>query len=142
VALGSLGPTRRAPHWITTLRGRAYRDRIPTTLVAMAGDEPIGSVSIVERDMTTHPDLGPWLAAVYVEPLFRGRGVGSELVQRAVRRAAELGAKRVYLYTDDAPAFYERLGWSTVSHENYEGHQVVIMAFECDTGPTRSVDQA
>src|SRR5215216_4133152 len=59
------------PHWITTLRGRAYRDRIPTTFVAMAGDQPIGSVSIVERDMTTRPDLGPWLAAVYVEPSFR-----------------------------------------------------------------------
>jgi predicted N-acetyltransferase YhbS len=124
------------PHWIETLRGRAHRDRIPTTFVAMAGDEPIGSVSIVERDMSTHPDLGPWLAAVYVAPDFRGRGVGSELVRRAVRRAAELGAERVYLYTDDAPGFYERLGWSAVAEEDYEGHRVAIMAVECGVGPT------
>jgi predicted N-acetyltransferase YhbS len=115
-------------HWIETLRGRAHRDRIPTTFVAMAGDVPIGSVSIVERDMSTHPDLGPWLAAVYVEPAFRGRAVGSELVRRAVRRAAELGAERVYLYTDDAQVFYERLGWSIVTEEEYEGHHVAVMA--------------
>ena len=125
------------PHWIETLRGRVHRDRIPTTFVAMAGDEPIGSVSIVERDMSTHPDLGPWLAAVYVAPAFRGRSVGSELVRQAVRRAAELGAARVYLYTDDAAGFYERLGWSTVAEEEYEGHRVAIMAVESDAGPTR-----
>ena len=130
------------PHWIDTLRGRAHRDRIPTTFVAMAGDQPIGSVSIVERDMTTHPDLGPWLAAVYVEPSFRGRGVGSDLVRQAVRRAADLGATRVYIYTDDAPGFYERLGWSTVVEEEYEGHRVAIMAVECGIDPTRSVGQA
>ena len=125
------------PHWIETLRGRAHRDRIPTTFVAMAGDEPVGSVSIVERDMSTHPDLGPWLAAVYVVPAFRGRSVGSELVRRAVRRAAELGAVRVYLYTDDAPGFYERLGWSTIAEEEYEGHRVAIMAVDCGAGPAR-----
>jgi predicted N-acetyltransferase YhbS len=125
------------PHWIETLRARAYRDRIPTTFVAMAGDEPIGSVSIVERDMSTHPDLGPWLAAVYVAPAFRGRAVGSQLVRRAVRRAAELGAERVYLYTDNARVFYERLGWSTVAEEEYEGHRVVVMAVNCGAGSVR-----
>src|SRR3954451_19544493 len=66
------------PHWIETLRGRVYRDRIPTTFVAMAGGEPVGSVSIVERDLSTHPDLGPWHAAVYVAPALRDRAVGSE----------------------------------------------------------------
>ena len=48
-----------------------HRDRIPTTLVAMAADEAFGSVSIVERDMSTHPDIGPWLAAVYAMPALR-----------------------------------------------------------------------
>jgi len=115
------------PHWIETLRGRLYRDRIPTSLVAMAGDEPVGSVSIVEQDMSTHPEMGPWLAAVFVVPEYRGRGVGSELVRRAVRRAAELGSAHVYLYTDDAPGFYVRLGWFTVAEEEYEGHRVAIM---------------
>jgi predicted N-acetyltransferase YhbS len=124
-------------HWIETLRGRVHRDRIPTTFVAMVGDEPIGSVSIVERDMSTHPDLGPWLAAVYVVPAFRGQAVGSELVRRAVWRAAELGADRVYLYTDDAQGFYERLGWSTVAEEEYEGHCVAIMAVECGASSVR-----
>jgi len=123
--------------WIETLRGRAHRDRIPTTFVAMVGEEPIGSVSIVERDMSSHPDLGPWLAAVYVAPAFRGRAVGSELVRRAVWRAAELGAERVYLYTDDAQVFYERLGWSTIAEEEYEGHRVAIMAVECGAGSVR-----
>jgi hypothetical protein len=61
------------------LRGRAHRDRITTTFVAMAGDEPFGSASLVECDMSTHPDLG---------------AVGSDLVRRAVRRSAELGAER------------------------------------------------
>ncbi|MFL5761880.1 MAG: GNAT family N-acetyltransferase [Thermomicrobiales bacterium] len=125
------------PHWVETLRARAHRERIPTTFVAMAGDEPIGSVSIVERDMTTHPELGPWLAAVYVAPAFRGRKVGSELVQQAVRRVAELGAEQVYLYTDDAQGFYERLGWSAVAREQYQGHRVVIMAVQCDADSVR-----
>lgn len=105
-------------------------DRIPTTAVALDGDEPLGAASIVADDMAPHPELTPWLASVYVAPAARGRGVASALVRYIVAKAAALGVPRLYLYTADASRLYEKLGWRAIATEHFEGGPVTIMAIE------------
>ncbi len=125
---GHLDPTDSLAARITSLRAPPSRDRIHATYVALDGDEPLGSASLVEQDMSTHPELSPWLASVYVTPAARGRGVASALVRHAVGQAAAMGVARLYLFTPDARGLYEKLGWQVIATEHFEGHTVTIMA--------------
>jgi ribosomal protein S18 acetylase RimI-like enzyme len=55
-----------------------------------------------------------WLHDVYVDPLFRGRGVGRQLVLRAIESARQLGSSSLMLGVSPANTqarqLYERLG--------------------------------
>lgn len=82
---------------------------IPLSLVALFGDEPVGTVNFIESDNSEFPDLKPWLAALLVSPKFRNQGIGSSLVKECVQYAKELGVSEFYLGTE-IPHFYESLG--------------------------------
>jgi predicted N-acetyltransferase YhbS len=116
--------------WCRQLRAECGRDRIPIAFVALDGEAPVGHVSLVEHNMSSQPELSPWLAGTLVHPPRRGEGVGAELVQHAVVRAAELGVERLYLYTERARGLYERLGWKHLSDEVHEGERVALMTIK------------
>ena len=127
---GHLDPDDSLAARIAGLRDQTDPNRIPTTFIALDGGEPLGTASLVEDDMSTHRDLSPWLASVYVTPTARGRGVASALVRRVVRQAAAMGVTRLYLYTPDARGLYAKLGWQMIAEEHFEGHPVTIMAID------------
>ncbi len=72
-------------------------------------------------------DLTPWLAAVYVLPEFRRRGIGGQLVRAIEAAAIRLQLERLYLFTPDQEAFYARLGWSVLETVEYRHQSNVIM---------------
>jgi len=127
---GHHDPDGSLQSWTEGLKQRTKRDTIPTTYIALDGDELLGSVTLVEHDMSVHLDLTPWLAGVFIKPERREQGVGTELVRYVVGKAAEMGVKKLYLYTGSAREFYEKLGWSYVTEGYYEGRDVVIMAID------------
>lgn len=87
---------------------------IPLSLVALSSGEPVGTINLIENDDEGRRHLRPWLAALYVVPDQRCRGIGSSLVRALQKRAASMGIERMYLGTDN-PGFYLRLG--AVVHE-------------------------
>ena len=94
---------------IDLLRDANEPGRIPLSLLARAGGEPAGTVNLIACDSTARPDLTPWLAALYVDPSQRGKGVGASLVRRVSLEALRLGCTELFLETD-IPEFYARLG--------------------------------
>src|SRR3569832_187964 len=59
--------------------------------------------------------FSPWVAAVWVEPHARRRGIGAALVSRAAGDCFALGFSRAYLCArPPRSGFYERLGWRTI----------------------------
>jgi predicted N-acetyltransferase YhbS len=86
-----------------------HPDRVPLSLVALHGGQPVGVVNLVESDDDTHTEWTPWLAGMVVHKAWRGRGVGSALVRELLMQARRLGVPRVYFGTD-GPGFYTRLG--------------------------------
>ena len=126
-AFGHFNPNTSLEQRTTKIRQSAGRTAMPITLVAVSGADLLGSASLVAQDMSTHPELSPWLASVYVYPDYRRQGIGSKLVGRIEMEAARLGLSRLYLYTPDKQAFYQRLDWSVVASEAYRNYTVAIM---------------
>jgi GNAT superfamily N-acetyltransferase len=99
----------------------------PPTFVALVDSTPIRSASLVECDMDTRPNLSPWLAAVYVFPAWRWRGIGRALVTHAVARVQAFGVGPLYLWTDMAAAMSEALGWRAPCEAPYKVLVVLVM---------------
>jgi predicted N-acetyltransferase YhbS len=109
------------------LRSHVRLRNIPTTFVALDEGEVIGSASLIESDLDAWQHLSPWLASVYVVEQHRGRGVGTQLIHRALEDARALGVPAVYLFTAGHEAYYARLGWVPIIRTTNHQQGIVIM---------------
>jgi predicted N-acetyltransferase YhbS len=118
------------------LRSHTGRRQIPTTLVAIEEERVVGSTSLLVADLVGWENLTPWVASVYVAPDCRGRGIGTELIARAVEEARLLGILEVYLFTASKETYYSRLGWRRMASAQYRGKDIVIMRRDVVDGRT------
>jgi GNAT superfamily N-acetyltransferase len=85
---------------------------VPFALVAESDGQVCGSTLVIANDEPAKPELGPWVAAVWVDEPMRGRGLARALIDEAVRRAGTLSVPRLYLISRPAlRPFYIGLGW-------------------------------
>lgn len=84
-------------------------DRLPLCRIVTVRGALLGTASLIDNDDPARPQLWSWLAAVWVAPPVRGRGVGSCLVESIRQDAARLGIRAIHLGTDQ-PAWYARFG--------------------------------
>jgi predicted N-acetyltransferase YhbS len=106
------------------------RERLPISLVAMDKGKVIGMIALTTSDFKARPNLSPWLSGLYVDELQRCAGVGAKLVHEIEKLAADLGANKLYLVTDDAEKFYSKLGWSAQERFVWQGLSVTVMEKE------------
>ena len=126
---GHLRPGDTLEKRMVRLRGFANGDQIPLTVVALEGDEVLGSASLIEHDMETRMELTPWLAGVFVGEPYRRRGIGAELVRRIMAEAGRLKVPVLYLYTVHSEKFYAGLGWTLMERTSYREQPIVIMTY-------------
>jgi len=109
------------------LRTHTAQDRIPFTVVAVVGGNPVGSCSVIENDCVHRPQYAPWVAAVYVKPEFRRRGVASKLLREAARIGARVPVEGLYIdcHVKTVPV-YERSGWTILEREVGDKDSVVM----------------
>lgn len=105
-------------------------DEIPMTLVCYLDGELVGTAGIDHSDMSTHPELTPWMVSVFVAPLYRKKGIGTALCKRIINEFVRLNIKKAYLFTPDQENLYARLNWYTILREEYRGEQVAIMKLD------------
>ena len=87
---------------------------LPEWYLLMEEDEILGCVGLISNDFISRMDLSPWLCALYVEERARGRALGSLLIERVVRDAAEKGYPRLYLCSDHV-GYYEKYGFERIA---------------------------
>lgn len=111
---------------------RAWMDGLgyETALLAELDGRPAGSCLFVREEIDPKHDLTPWLAALYVAPEFRKRGIASALVRAIEQHARDMGCARLYLYTITAEGLYAKLGWTALEHFDWHGEKFVLMARE------------
>jgi predicted N-acetyltransferase YhbS len=122
-----LNPAGTLAQRIEALREHLAGAVLPRTFVAIDGAALLGSASLVADDMDTHPELTPWLASVFVNPLYRKQGAGAALVRKVMAAAEQAGIATLSLFTPDQAHFYRQMGWHTVAREHYRGGEVTIM---------------
>ena len=92
-------------------------DERPLPMAVVAHDDRgyLGSAFLIHSDMEERPQLSPWVAAVWVEPSERKRGVGRALIAEAAKIASSVGYRAVYICCrPELESFYSRIGWWVV----------------------------
>src|SRR6266851_9516499 len=118
------------------LRENTSETPIPFALVAHDGEAFLGMASVIASDLAERAQLTPWVAAVWVEPQARGRGIGAALIDRATRDCFALRISRAYLCARSRMSrFYEALGW-TIFERKAGPHQLSV--FVRDANPKDS----
>lgn len=91
------------------------KDRMPQTYGLYLEDKIIGMYQFMYEDLSIRPDIYPWLANVYIDEKFRGKGYARVLLESVKLTASKLeNVKELYLYTKHEN-FYEKFGWEFIS---------------------------
>lgn len=86
-------------------------NRLPQTYGLFLNNEIVGMYQFSYSDLSTRPDIYPWLCNVYIDEKYRSRGYGKVLmnsVQENARKNLNFG--EIYLFTKHVD-FYEKFGW-------------------------------
>lgn len=101
-------------------------------VIAETTDQIVGFCSFVRKDIV---DLkySPYIAIVYVDPTFRGKGLSKELVEIAEQQLVTEGFQGVYIVTQHV-GLYEKWGYSQIDEaEDKFGRSMRVLEKEFNT---------
>jgi ribosomal protein S18 acetylase RimI-like enzyme len=96
---------------------RVQRGGLLHSWLARVESADVGVVSMLVNEVPPRPEerrtREGYILNMYVEPMWRGRGIGRILLDACLASAQELGLRRFVLHsTDDARAMYETSGFA------------------------------
>lgn len=94
----------------------AKNDTIPSGMAMFDKDKLIGFLVFKEHCLEKYLEYTPWISDVMIFDEFRKQGYGKKMIEAALSTLKEFGYNKVYLWTDKAPTFYEKIGF-TYEHE-------------------------
>ncbi len=83
-------------------------------LIAVEDGLLLGGAALAKNDLAERPDIGPWLACVFIAPHARQRGLAEQLIEGICATAKANGNKRLYLHTHDRHEYYAKRGWQVL----------------------------
>jgi N-acetylglutamate synthase-like GNAT family acetyltransferase len=131
------------------LRGGGAGDRLEETVVAEVREEPEAIVATaclqdVEGAGETAPPAARWglLRSVAVRPDLRDKGLGQLVTSAAAGAGRTRGITEVFLFTETAEPFFQRLGFRTIDREGIPSPvtQTAHAAEECPTAVAMALD--
>jgi len=118
---------------------RADMKTFPYTFIALAGELPVGMVSVKESELARREEISPWLSALYVAPEYRRRGIGDRLIKTVIDDCAGKKYKRVFLFIDSRnmaslERFYRKRGWKYYDEDtDSDGNRTKIFVYEINS---------
>ena len=96
--------------------------------IAQSAGEVVGAIALVDfDDVEEFRHLKPWVAAFIVGPDFRGRGIGSAMLEALEERARNFSIPKLYLWTEDQREFYAKRGYQLIEHRQYSEIAIDVM---------------
>lgn len=83
-------------------------------LIAVEDEQLLGGAALATNDLAERPELGPWLACVFIAPHARQRGLAEQLIEGICIEAKRVGTSRIYLHTHDRHEYYAKRGWQVL----------------------------
>ncbi len=74
-------------------------------------DNIIGFCVFKIENLKKYPEIFPWISDVMILKKYRGKGYGRILLHYGEKILKDLGYNKVYVWTDQAPEFYKKLGF-------------------------------
>ena len=88
------------------------KDELPFGIALIDDLENIVGFCVFKiENLKKYPEIYPWLSDVMILENFRGKGYGKLLLKYGEEILKELGYKTIYVWTDQAPDFYKKLGF-------------------------------
>lgn len=89
------------------------RDELPFGIALIDDkDNIVGFCVFKIENLKKYPDIFPWLSDVMIFEKYRGKGYGKVLLQYGEKILKEFGYNTIYVWTDQAPDFYKKLGFT------------------------------
>jgi len=108
-------PTMVLEHTIHKFKNLyANNDEMPFGIAMFENDNLIGFCVLQKERLDKYPHFSPWITSMLIFEEFRGKGNGKKMVEEALKFLSTLGYKKAYLWTDQTPDFYKKLGFSFV----------------------------
>jgi GNAT superfamily N-acetyltransferase len=99
----------------------------PPTLLALVGSEPAGVIGFRRFQRRGEPERSLFIDAIFVAEPFRGRGIGSALLNQALASARPHAAE-LFVYTERRD-WYEARGWQPADDETSGASAVLVYPF-------------
>ena len=74
-------------------------------------DSIVGFCVFKIENLKKYPEIFPWLSDVMIIEKYRGKGYGKLLLSYGEKILKNLGYNTIYVWTDQAPDFYKKLGF-------------------------------
>lgn len=87
------------------------KNELPFGVSLIDNDEIVGFCVFKKENLKNYPHITPWLSDVMIIEKYRGKGYGKILVSNGEKILKDEGYNIVYLWTDQAPDFYKKLGF-------------------------------
>ena len=117
--MNGIGPTKGLVGRILGDFVEHFEDSREDAWIAELNGQIVGSVFLMKTDNGEVAKL----RLLYVDPVARGLGVGSQLVRMCIERARELGYRKLALWTNDvltsARKIYEAAGFALVEENRH-----------------------
>ena len=97
-------------------------------LIAMDQGRLLGGAALARDDLPNRPELGPWLACVFITPEARGKGLAENLIDSICAHAKDSGIVTLYLHTHDRSEYYSKRGWKVLERFQAWGKEQWLMA--------------
>lgn len=82
----------------------------------------VGFCTLQKNNLKKYPEIYPWICSVMIFEEYRHQGYGTKMLQEIANKAKELGYNKVYLWKDQAPEFYKKIGYTYLQQvEKNEG---------------------
>ncbi len=100
----------------------AKSNGIPFGIAMFDDNKLIGFCTLKMENLKKYPEIYPWISDVMIFDEFRGKGYGRMLIDAALQELLYLGYDKTYLWTDQAPDFYKKIGFTYLKEvEKNEG---------------------
>ena len=84
---------------------------LPVGIALVDGDTILGFCTLRLNRLNNHLDINPWLCNVMIFDEFQGKGYSKIMLDFACEKFKSFGYDKVYVWTDQVPEFYKKLGW-------------------------------